>query len=240
MKKTQITQRLAILGIAFTFIWSCSQDLNQEQFIPEQELADPTMEQALNAFEQLNIDAGFSINSRKKVDYNYFEIFQNQLFFVPAPGYQAGPAPGWYPGSGEGTATRMGKATSYINQFAQIENGELVTSGAPVTMFFQNELSAFGLTNIADVVSSITIDKKGNSIWIKNVKNTVTPVSDVLSSFDAEILIIGGTGKFKGMEGEGIVKGNFNPQTGKGMSVTLAYLEKEGKKGKDKDKKDRD
>jgi hypothetical protein len=236
MKKTQITQRVAILGIAFTFLWSCSQDLNQEQFIPEQELADPTLEQALSAFDQLNIEAGFSVNSRKKVDYNYFEISQNQLFFVPAEGYQGGPAPGFYPGSGEGTATRMGKVASFINQFAQIENGELVTIGAPVTMFFEDQLNLSGITNLPEVVNSITLDKKGNSIWIKNIKNVVTPVSETLSSFNAEIQIIGGTGKFKGMEGEGIVRGNFNPQNGKGRSVTLASIEKEGKK--DKNKKD--
>ncbi|MDG1277218.1 MAG: hypothetical protein P8O16_08060 [Algoriphagus sp.] len=252
MKKTLITNRLAILGIAFTFLWSCSQDLTQEQIIPEQELADPTLEQALSAWEKLDIDAGYSINSRKKVDYNYFEVFKNKLFFVPAEGYIGGPAPAFYPGTGEGIATKMSKPTSFINQLAQIQNNELITLGAPVSMFFANELSAFGISGLPENVSSITVDRKGNSIWYKNVKNIVTSVNETLSSFTAEIEIIGGTGKFKGATGSGVVRGNFNPLSGDGSSVTMATIDKKDdrddddddrkdkKDKKDKDKKDRD
>ena len=260
MKRTPITKQLVILGIASTMLWSCSQELAQDQIIPEQELADPTLEQALRVYEQLDIDAGYSTNSRKRADYNYFEIFNNTLFFVPAEGYQGGPAPAFYPGSGEGIATKMGKAYSFINQLAQFQNNELVTVGAPVTMFFESELSAFGITGLPDAVNSITVDKKGNSVWFKNVKNVVIPVSEILSSFTAEIEIIGGTGKFEGATGTGTVRGNFNPLSGEGSSVTLASInedddrddddeddddddrkEKKNKKDKDrKDKKDRD
>ena len=62
------------------------------------------------------------------------------------------------------------------------------------------------------------------SIWFKNLKNTVTPVSETLSSFIAEVEIVGGTGRFTNLKGTGVVRGNFNPTNGQGRSVAMATL----------------
>jgi hypothetical protein len=222
--KIKFYQPIAAVALLAMISWSCSDVLEQEVVTPEAEVSDPTYEQAISLWQELDQEAGNPFAMRLNTSYNYFEIFENQLFFVPGEGFQGGPAPGFYPGTGEGLATRMGKAKSFLNQFAFIDGGELTTIGAPVTMFFQNQLAALGLSEIPDEVSSISVDKKGNAIFVKNIKNTVTPINENLSSFIAEVEFIGGTGKFAKFKGTGVVRGNFNPMTGAGASVTLGNL----------------
>lgn len=222
--KVKIYRPLASIAMASMLFWSCSESSDPALEPVQMEVADPTYEQALSLWQELDKEAGNPFGYRLNTSYNYFETFQNNLFFVPGKGYQGGPAPGFYPGTGTGIATRMGTAVSFLNQFAFINGKELSTVGAPVTLFFTKELLALGLTNIPDEVSSITIDKKGNSIWVKNVKNSVTPINANLSSFIAEVEFIGGTGRFANFKGTGVVRGNFNPITGAGSSVTLGDL----------------
>lgn len=213
---------LLALGLSLVF-WSCSME-SENQTPLQNELKEPSIEEALALWDELDTEAGMPVNSRKRVDYNYFEVSKNQIGFIPAPGNTGGPAPAFYPGVGEGIATRMGKMKSFINQFATFENGQLVTVGAPVVDVYAPALALLGLTNVGNAVNSVTVDNKGNAIYFKNLKNTVTPVSPTLSSFTAEIQIIGGSGRFKKASGEGVVRGNFNPVTGEGRSVTLAEL----------------
>lgn len=223
MKKNYFNTLSSFALFAMLF-WSCSASIDQEMETMEAEIADPTYEQVISLWQELDLEAGNPFGYRIGTSYNYFEIFDNNLFFVPAEGYQGGPAPGFYPGTGKGLATRMGKAQSFLNQFAFIEGSELKTVGAPVTLFFGDELTALGIKNIPNEVSSITIDKKGDSIWIKNISNTVTPISANLSSFLAEVEFVGGSGRFAKFKGSGVVRGNFNPMTGEGTSVTLGNL----------------
>lgn len=215
---------LASFALLAMLTWSCSDSIDQEMETMEAEIADPTYEQAISLWQELDRVSGNPFGYRISTNYNYFEIFENNLFFIPGEGYEGGPAPGFYPGSGKGSATRMGKAQSFVNQFAFFDGSELKTVGAPVTLFFGNELKGLGIKNIPDEVSSITIDKKGNSIWIKNITNTVTPISATLSSFIAEVEFVGGSGRFAKFKGKGVVRGNFNPMTGEGSSVTLGEL----------------
>lgn len=222
--KINYYQPLASVALLAMLFWSCSDSKDQEMATLEAEVVDPTYEQAVSLWQELDREAGNPFGYRLSTSYNYFEIFENNLFFVPGEGYQGGPAPGFYPGSGKGLATRMGKAQSFLNQFAFFDGGELTTIGAPVSLFFKAELLALGIVNVPDKVSSITIDKNGNAIWIKNVKNTVTPINENLSSFIAEVEFIGGSGRFAKFNGTGVVRGNFNPTTGKGSSVTLGNL----------------
>lgn len=165
------------------------------------------------------------LNSRKTAERNYFERFTNQLDFVPAEGYTGGPAPAFYPGTGVGTSTHMGKAMTFLNQFASIGPDGLGTIGAPVTAIYSVELAAIGLTGIPDEVSSLTTDGKGNSVWFKNIQNVVTPTSPTRMDFVAEVEIIGGNGKFENASGTATVTGYFNPTNGTGMSTISGRIE---------------
>ncbi|MBN3519154.1 hypothetical protein JYB62_03990 [Algoriphagus lutimaris] len=164
-------------------------------------------------------------NARKRVERNYFERFTNQLFAVPINEDPSLPFPAYFPGSGEGNSSHMGKAYTFLNQYAFFGPDGLQTIGAPVTQYFAEELENMGIFVDNDEVSSITTDGKGNSVWFKNINNVVTPVSDERSEFIAEVEIIGGTGKFEGATGEGTVVGNFNPQTGAGSSTIQGRIE---------------
>ncbi|MFN3999405.1 hypothetical protein [Algoriphagus sp.] len=225
--KIKFYQSLASLALLSVMLWSCSDLIDHDLETTEFESPDLTYEQAISLWQDLDREAGHSFGYRMKSDYNYFEDFQNNLFFVPGENYEEGPAPGFYPGTGTGTATRMGKAKSFVNQFAFFDETGLKTIGAPVTMFFGDELDALGIKNIPNEVSSITVGKKKDSIWIKNISNTVTPISNNLSSFIAEVEFVGGTGKFAKFKGTGVVRGNFNPMNGEGTSVTLGNLKHE-------------
>ncbi len=161
------------------------------------------------------------IKARKKVavERNYFEKFSNQLMQVDENGEPTQNIPAYFPGIGEGNSTHMGKALTFLNQFAFFNENGLNTIGAPVTQFYSEELVEIGLIDIPDDVSSITTDGKGNSVWFKNIENIVTPVTEDKSDFVAKVEIIGGTGKFENATGDGIVVGFFNPNTGEGEST---------------------
>ncbi len=166
-------------------------------------------------------DVSNDINARKKtaVERNYFEKFTNQLGSVDENGQPTNLIPAYFPGTGEGNSTHMGKAITFLNQYAFFNQNGLNTIGAPVTQFYAQELAEIGITNIPDNVSSITTDGKGNSVWFENIQNTVTPAGAERTDFVAEVKIIGGTGKFENATGDGLVVGYFNPQTGMGSST---------------------
>lgn len=158
-------------------------------------------------------------NARKTAERNYFERFTNQLSSVDENGEFTTAIPAYFPGTGVGNSSHMGKAYTFLNQYASIGAAGLQTVGAPVTQFYAEELEAMGIFVDNDEVSSITTDGKGNSVWFKNINNVVTVINDDRSEFIAEVAIIGGTGKFEGATGEGTVVGNFNPKTGAGSST---------------------
>jgi hypothetical protein len=214
-----------LIGMSL-WIFSCSAPQDEMILEMEQVQKEPTLDEALAKWDQLDKEANLSSSFRKDFVANYFEITQNQLFFIPGEGYVGGPAPGFYPGTGSGLATRIGKASSFINQFASFDGKDLVTVGAPVTAVFSPQLAGLGLTGIPNEVSSLTTDGKGNAIWFKNLKNTVTPVSESLSTFVADVEVIGGNGRFRNLKGKGVVRGNFNPTTGVGTSVSLVRIDK--------------
>jgi hypothetical protein len=179
------------------------------------------MQENANRLEVLNTPTSGEENLRKTTERNYSERFENSLFMVPGPGYEEGkPDNAFYPGTGTGNSTHMGKALTFINQFAQFGPDGLGTIGAPVTKFFEEQLTDLGITNIPDEVSSITTDGKGNSVWFKSISNQVVfNESGTRAEFKAEVEIIGGTGKFEGATGSGEVNGFFNPATGQGAST---------------------
>ncbi|GMQ27612.1 hypothetical protein [Algoriphagus confluentis] len=227
--KVKFLKPWALVMVFAVALGSCTESVDQKAVLEmNEEIAEPTYEEALGVWQELDLEAGNPFGLRLAGNFNYFETSRNQLFFIPGEGYVGGPAPGFYPGTGRVSASKMGRANSFLNQFAFFEGQELVTVGAPVSSVFGAELLALGIENVPDEVSSLTVDKKGNSIWFKNVKNTVTPISSTLSSFLAEVEIIGGTGRFSKLRGTGVVRGNFNPVNGEGKSVTMAQL-KNGK-----------
>ncbi len=125
------------------------------------------------------------------------------------------------PGSGNGNATHMGKATNYFNQMVTFSNGQPVGStAAPVNQFFATELAAAGITNVPNSVSSITFDNDGNSVWFTSTTGTnLKPINATKVFFTANLDIIGGTGKFYGATGKVILSGFFNPQSASQSAV---------------------
>ena len=192
----------------------------------QEETTPQMMEEKLPVVETIADLVSGSENFRTiPTSYNYFEEFENQLFYVNI-GLEA--PQGLYPGTGEGSATRFGKGNgslSFINQLATFdENYNLVTTGSPVTEIFGEDLANLGLYDIPDAVSSITTDGKGNAVWFENVENITNPVSADRVEFVAKIKIIGGNGRFSKAYGEGVVEGYFDPNTGKGKSTTSARI----------------
>lgn len=215
MKKSYLIAKIVFGLTAGFLVTSCISD-------PES----PVLTEQLEKSVALSEGTTGEENLRKSSEYNYIEKFSNQLSFVPGPEFAGGPAPAWYPGVGVGMVNRMGKAQSFINQFAYFD-GELglVTVGAPVTQFYSEELTNLGLTGIPSEVSSLTTDGKGNAIWFENVKNVTTVISADRTDFEAEVNVIGGNGRFSRAEGSGIVKGYFNPNTGVGQSELTARID---------------
>lgn len=164
-------------------------------------------------------------NARKTAERNYFERFTNQLISVDENGQFTSDIPAYFPGTGIGNSSHMGKAYTFMNQFASFGLNGLQTVGAPVTQFYAEELEAMGIIVDDDEVSSITTDGNGNSVWFKNINNVVTLTSDERNDFVAEVEIIGGTGKFEGATGVGTVIGHFNPLTGAGSSTIQGRIE---------------
>lgn len=158
-------------------------------------------------------------NAKKAAEKNYFERFTNQLAQVDEQGKFTSSIPAYFPGTGMGNSSHMGKALSFLNQYASIGANGLGTVGAPVTQFYSTELKSLGIFVDNPEVSSVTTDGKGNSVWFKNVQNTVSSSTEDRTEFVAEVEIVGGTGKFENASGTATVNGYFNPQDGTGMST---------------------
>lgn len=155
----------------------------------------------------------------------YQEKFSNQSIRIPE-------RPEAFPGFGEGQATYIGNGFSFFNQYAMgfpDDNGVVFTTAAPVTEFFKDQLIAMGIdTDEIDanptIVSSLTSDGKGNTIWFNNVSNQAQFDAEENITFEAEIEIVGGTGKFKGATGTGTVIGNVSGVDGKGTTTVRANI----------------
>lgn len=165
-------------------------------------------------------------NARKAVQRNYSEKFSNQLTQVDENGIYTLNIPAFFPGTGAGNASHMGKAFTFLNQYASFGVNGLGSVGAPVTQFYSEELEKLGIVVDNPDVSSVTTDGKGNSVWFKNRQNTITSSSEERSDFIAEVEIVGGTGKFEKASGTATVTGYFNPKNGSGSSTmqgTIAF-----------------
>jgi hypothetical protein len=195
------------------------------------EVEAPLANEASNLTEEVAIagseEVGFENLRKSPNGVAYQEKFSNSISLIPDTGFTLElPFPAFYPGKGVGNATYLGKAYSFINQRAQLGPQGPITVGAPVTMFFSEQLAELGLTNIPDEVSSLTTDGKGNAIFFKNILNVTTPVSATRINFVADVEIIGGTGIFKTASGTGKVIGFYNPlsETGAGETTLRATI----------------
>jgi hypothetical protein len=145
--------------------------------------------------------------------------------FVPdiAAGYVVpSPAPGWYPGvATEGHLNLLGKSQAFINMYATFGANGLQGIAAPVNLYFANELNALGIV-VPDAVAVILFDKQGNSIWAR-AKGTIpiTPVSATRVTFNIDVVILGGTGKFVNATGSFLGSGYFNPQDTKDVGLEI-------------------
>ena len=155
----------------------------------------------------------------------YQEKFSNQSIKDPSN-------PAAFPGFGVGNSTYIGKSLSYFNQYATgmpDSEGKVTTVAAPVTEYFSDQISALGL-DVNDInaktplVSTLTADGKGNSIWFHNVLNNAQFDQDGNISFEAQVEIVGGTGVFANATGTGTVIGNVNGLDGKGTTVLKAEI----------------
>ena len=125
------------------------------------------------------------------------------------------------PGSGKGHATHMGEARTCFNQIVNFIDGQPVgSSAAPVSQFFSTTLAKAGIYYLPSTVSSITYDEDGNSVWFTSSTGTaLSPTSATKVNFSASLVIIGGTGRFKGAIGSATMSGYFNPQTANQAAV---------------------
>lgn len=210
--------KLSLMTLAGSILMSSCSTFLEESTDPQQVKSSEV---------QVATESSSNPNARKSTEVAYYERFTNQLALVDEAGNQVvdenGKAalilPNYLPGTGIGNSSHMGKAYTFINQYASYGPTGLGTVGAPVTQFFGKKLSDMGVLITNSEVSSVTTDGKGNSIWFKNIQNNVTQVSPERSDFVAEVEIIGGTGKFIGATGSATVDGYFNPTNGQGMST---------------------
>jgi hypothetical protein len=215
MKKTRLLLKPAIVLSASLMLFSCVSEIES-----------PVIQEDSKQLETINTPSNGEENLRKRAERNYSERFKNQILSLDEEGNPTTEIPAYFPGTGVGNSTHMGKSLTFINQFAQFGPNGLETVAAPVSKFFEKELTGLGITNIPDEVSSITTDGKGNSVWFKAIKNTVslTPEGPI-ANFVAEVEIIGGTGKFENATGNGEVIGSFNQITGEGSSIIKGRIE---------------
>jgi hypothetical protein len=123
--------------------------------------------------------------------------------------------PAWLYGSGEGNATHIGKYTAYFSQYATaVDQNSTYVTGAPVTMFFTEELLLyFTASEVALMeemgISIVLLDKHGNSIWGVRTAETREVDSDLTENTPVyqEVRIVGGTGRFAGASGTFTLEG---------------------------------
>lgn len=213
MKKIHLTGKLMAFLCLIFIASSCMSGLEEAEEVQVTELPEEEISEIPE-----------SENLRKGRTFKYMEVFSNQITPISFPNENPEipvKEVTFLPGTGKGVARFMGRATSYINQLA---TSETTSIGAPVTQFYGEELAKLGLKKIPDEVSSVTVDRRGNAIFFKSLENIATPINETLTIFVAEVEIVGGTGRFRGASGEGIVEGRFNPTNGKGSSVVKASL----------------
>lgn len=206
MKKSYLVAKIVFGLTAGILVTSCISD-------PESPVLTEQLEKSVAISEETSGEE----NLRKFPEFNYLEKFSNQSIVDEAKPYA-------FPGFGEGNATFIGKSYSFFNQYAtgEMVDGQIVTVGAPVTEYFQDQLAELGLPDVPPTVSSITTDGKGNSLWFYNERNLATPGSNGIT-FIASVNIIGGTGKFEGASGSGTVEGYIDSE-GKGVTTVRANL----------------
>lgn len=209
MKKS-ISKKLGIIALAGSVLMASCSPIIDESTDPQQVIPEEVL---------VVSESSGDLNARKSTEVAYYERFTNELFQIDESGNPTQSLPAYLPGTGVGSSSHMGKALTFINQYASGQNG-LGTVGAPVNNIFGDKLAEIGIIIDNPEVSSVTTDGKGNSIWFKNKGNNVTPTSSPERfDFEAEVEIIGGTGKFEGATGSGTVTGYFNPSNGQGMST---------------------
>lgn len=211
MKKSYLVAKIVFGLTAGFLVTSCISD-------PES----PVLTEQLEKSVALSEETTGEENLRKYPEFNYFEKFSNQITTKFEGFTENGPIV-FLPGTGVGNATFFGKSYSFINQLAV---GPTTTISAPVTQYYSEELEALGLTvtEIPDYVNSLTTDGKGNAIFFQSGINTGVIVSENKTEFSAELTVVGGTGKFLGATGTGIVEGYYNPTSGVGASTVRANI----------------
>jgi hypothetical protein len=171
------------------------------------------------------------LKSSQPVSRPYKDTFNT--YYSVKPDFENGASPetnflpAWFPGGGQGNATHMGQVFCYFNQYTSFGANGLGSVPAPVTMFFEAELAAAGITNVPSYVNNITYDKKGNSIWFQGGQATTVIISATRINFSGAGTIVGGTGKFANATGNVTLNGYFNPQNpedaGFGTNGTIRY-----------------
>ncbi len=209
MKKSYLVAKIVFGLTAGFFVTSCISE-------PESPILSEQVEKSVALSEENTGDE----NLRKSPEFNYLEKFSNQI--TPKYEGESGFGPIVYlPGTGVGNATFIGKSYSFINQLAV---GPTTTIGAPVTKYYSEDLAALGLTDIPDNVNSLTTDGKGNAIFFESGVNSAVVVSETKTEFSADLIVVGGTGKFLGVTGKGKVEGSYNPLNGVGSSTVRADI----------------
>lgn len=211
MKKSHLIAKILFGFIASIIVTSCISD-------SESPILNEKLEQSIVLSEdQINEE-----NLRKSREFKYVERFSNQITPRVEGFNEFGPIV-YLPGTGVGKATFIGKSYSFINQLVI---GETTTIGAPVTQFYSDQLEELGLTlsYIPNSVNSLTTDGKGNAIFFKNDTNFAVVISSIRTEFSAKVEVVGGTGKFLGASGKGVVEGFYNQTNGKGTSTVRADI----------------
>lgn len=146
----------------------------------------------------------------------YRDSFDVDLIFVPdiAGGWTMADfdAPAWYHGGGSGHATHMGNATITFNTHTLRVAGTVTIFHAPVGMFHAAQVKPFNV-GVTDQVSAVTYDDKGNSIWFRIAEGGLPTwhiVKTTLVAAEGKMLIVGGSGKFKGATGETTFHAEFD------------------------------
>lgn len=209
MKKNYLVTKIVFGLCAGIFATSCISDTES-----------PILTEQLEKSVALSEGTTGEENLRKLPEFNYLEKFSNQITQKYEGEGEFGPIV-FLPGTGVGNATFIGKSYSFLNQLAI---GPTTTVSAPVTQYYSEELEAIGLTVIPDNVNSLTTDGKGNAIFFESGINTGVIISLTKTEFSADLMVVGGTGKFLGATGEGKVVGYYNPSTGVGASTVRANI----------------